>query len=132
MFPLVLKVLKKFQLHIHAHNAVNTTKQHRRVTRGGRGGGLPCPFSKNGKKCPNLEKKCPNCGQLWLKFLVWNAAFKSFQAKNRTFFPGGAFLSRAVVECLLKCPNSEKTPLPEKIPGYASATFEPSKAKSLF
>ena len=129
MFPLVLKVLKKFQLHIHAHNAVNTTKQHRRVTRGGSGECLPCPFSKNGEKCPNLEKKCPNCGQLWVKFLVWNAAFKSFQAKNRTC---GAFLSRAVVECLLKCLNSEKTPLLEKIPGYASATFELSKAKSLF
>ena len=40
--------------------------------------------------------------------------------KNRDFFPCRAFLSRAVVyECLSKCPNSEKTPLPEKIPGYA-------------
>ena len=41
--------------------------------------------------------------------------------KNRRFFPRGAFLSRAAVECLPKCPNSEKTPLPEKIPGYAPA-----------
>ena len=30
--------------------------QPRCVTRGGRGGGLPCPFSKIGKRCPNLEK----------------------------------------------------------------------------
>ena len=31
----------------------------RHVTRrgAGRGGGLPCPSSKIGKKCPNLEKK---------------------------------------------------------------------------
>ena len=31
----------------------------RHVTRRGvgRGGGLPCPSSKIGKKCPNLEKK---------------------------------------------------------------------------
>ena len=41
--------------------------------------------------------------------------------KKRRFFPCGAFLSRAVVECLSKCPNSEKTPLPEKIPGYVPA-----------
>ena len=31
---------------------------------GRRGGGLPCPSSRTGKKCPNLEKKCPDCGHL--------------------------------------------------------------------
>ena len=45
----------------------------RRVTRGGGGGGggggLPCTFSKIGKKCPNLEKKCPDYGHLWVQFL---------------------------------------------------------------
>ena len=34
----------------------------------GEGGGLPCPFSKIGKNCLNLWKKCPDCGHLWLKF----------------------------------------------------------------
>ena len=35
------------------------------------GGGLPCPFSKIGKKwCPNLEKKCPDFGHVWVKFLI--------------------------------------------------------------
>ena len=35
----------------------------RRVTRGmGRGEGIPCPFSKIGKNCPNLGKKCPDFG----------------------------------------------------------------------
>ena len=29
----------------------------RRVTRGGRGERLPCPFSKIGKKCPKFLKK---------------------------------------------------------------------------
>ena len=43
---------------------------HRRVTRGGRWGGLPCPFLKIGKKYPNLEKKCPACGQLYVKFVI--------------------------------------------------------------
>ena len=38
---------------------------------GGRGGGsLPCPFSKIGKKCPNFGQKCPDCGHLWVKFLI--------------------------------------------------------------
>ena len=39
----------------------------RRVTRGGGGGGLaglPCPVPKIGKKCPNFEKKFPDCGHL--------------------------------------------------------------------
>ena len=40
------------------------------VTRGGRRTGLPCPFSKIGKRCPNLGKKCPDCGHLWVKFFV--------------------------------------------------------------
>ena len=42
----------------------------RRVTRAGEGGGLPCSFSKIGKKCPNLEKKRPDRGHLWVKFLI--------------------------------------------------------------
>ena len=40
------------------------------VTRGGRGNGLPSPFSKIGKKCPNLGKKCPDCGHLWVKIFA--------------------------------------------------------------
>ena len=50
----------------------------RRVTREGRGGGLPCPFWKTGKKCPNLVKKCPDCGHLWVQFLISNEIVKSF------------------------------------------------------
>ena len=43
---------------------------NRCVTRGGMWGGLPCPFLKIGKKCPNLEKKYLDCDQLWVKFLI--------------------------------------------------------------
>ena len=43
---------------------------------------LPCPFSKIGKKCPNLEKKRPDCGHLWVKFLIWNETVNSFLAKK--------------------------------------------------
>ena len=32
----------------------------RRVNRGGRGGGLPCPFLKFKEKCPDFGKKCPS------------------------------------------------------------------------
>ena len=56
---------------------------NRRVTRGGRGEGLPCPFLKIGKKCPNFWEKYPDCDQLCV----------------------GAFLSRFVHDCLSKCPN---------------------------
>ena len=50
--------LKKIDFHTANHRS-------RRVTREGEGeGNLPCPFLKIGKKCPNLEKKCPDCGHL--------------------------------------------------------------------
>ena len=54
------------------HSIVVTLEKwkRRRVTRGGRGGGLPCPFSKIGKKCPNLDKKCLDCDQLWVKCFI--------------------------------------------------------------
>ena len=35
------------------------------------GGRFPCTFSKIGKNCANLEKKCPDCGHLWVKFLKY-------------------------------------------------------------
>ena len=38
----------------------NGSYRSRRVTRGGRGGGLPGPFSKVKEKCPDFGKKCPN------------------------------------------------------------------------
>ena len=38
--------------------------------RGGGGGGFPSPFSKIGKKFPNLEKKCSGCGHLWVQFHI--------------------------------------------------------------
>ena len=67
---------------IRPHTSIEYT--NRRVTRGeGRGWGLPCPSSKIGKKYPNLEKNCPDCGYLWVKFLIWNEIFKSFQDKKK-------------------------------------------------
>ena len=44
---------------------------------GGKGGGLPSPFLKIEKKCPDFAKKCPDfekvcpvCVQLWVKILI--------------------------------------------------------------
>ena len=38
--------------------------RYRRGTGGGSTGRYPLPFFENWKKCPNLEKKCPDCGHL--------------------------------------------------------------------
>ena len=38
--------------------------RYRHVTGGGSTGRSPLPFFENWKKCPNLEKKCPDCGHL--------------------------------------------------------------------
>ena len=43
---------------------------HKRITTEKEGGSLPCHFSEIGKKCPNVWKKCPDCGHLWVKFLI--------------------------------------------------------------
>ena len=64
----------------------------RRVTRaGGRGGGLPCPFSKIGKKCPNFVEKCPDCGHRRLSFSFKMQFLRVSRRKNRRFFPAGPF-----------------------------------------
>ena len=84
------------------------------LTRGGGvgEGGLPCPFSKIGKKCPNLWKKCPDCGHLWVNFSFKTHFLRVSRQKNKRFFPCGAFLSCLVGECLLKChPHSKKIPM---------------------
>ena len=41
------------------------------VTRGGeKAGGRPCFFLETGKKHPDFRKKRPDCGHLWVKFLI--------------------------------------------------------------
>ena len=55
----------------------------------GTGRGLPRPFSKIGKLCPKLEKKCPDCGHLWVKLSIQIA----FRSKNRKIFLGSLSFS---------------------------------------
>ena len=51
-----------------------------------------------------------------ISHLKWN--FYEFPAEKTQIFPGVAFLSRVLHDCLSKCPNSKKPPLPWKITGY--------------
>ena len=70
--PLVQTVLsvtksKRFTSHVdegqkEGRGQLNLAIQARNWRRGG--GGLPYPFSKIGKKCPNFGQKCPDCGHL--------------------------------------------------------------------
>ena len=39
--------------------------------------------------------------------------------KPSKFYPAGSFFRVLKIECLSKCPNFKKPPLPWKIPGYA-------------
>ena len=49
---------------------------------------------------------------------VLQMQFLSFcRSKHPKFFPAGPFFLVLELECLLKCPNSKKTPLPSQIPG---------------
>ena len=59
------------------------------VTRGGRGNGLPCPFSKIGKRCPNLGKNVLIAVIYRLKFLFKVHFLRVYRSKIRTFFPAG-------------------------------------------
>ena len=80
----------------------------RHVSRGSRGGDLPCTFLKIGKKYPHLGKECPDCGHLWVKFLFYSAIFRRFQEKKLEIFLRGIFLSHIADNCLWKCSNSKK------------------------
>ena len=42
---------------------------YRGVTRERRERSFSCNFLKIGRQCPNFEKKCPDFGHLWVKFL---------------------------------------------------------------
>ena len=90
--------------------------RNRRVTREGEGGGLPCLFLKIGKKCPNLEKKCPDCGHLYVKFVIQNEVFKSFQALKRgNFYLAGLFFLVLQVNVYRSAQIPRKLPCPKKI-----------------
>ena len=50
-------------------------------------------------------------------------SLSSFQEKKPKIFPCRGFLFRVIVDCLLQCPNSKKTPLPWEILGYTPVSY---------
>ena len=82
------------------------------VTRGGKGGGLPCPFSEIGKKCPKFWAKMP---WLWpsmgcsFKMQFW----KSFQEKTE-IFPGQKFFLVLYMIVYQSAQIPRKLPCPKK------------------
>ena len=49
------------------------------------GGLLPCPFWKS-KKCPDFEKKDPDCVHLWVKLSIQNLDVRVSRRKNSQNF----------------------------------------------
>ena len=100
------------------------TSFDRCVTKGGGGGGRggwlgegggevsSALFEKLEKSALICGKKSRDCGHLWVKFSFKMQFLRVSREKNRRFFACGAFLSCVLGECLSKCPNSKKTPLP--------------------
>ena len=85
---------------------------NRLVIRGGRGEVSPAVFQKLEKSALICGKICPDCGNLWIKFLFKMQFLRVSRQENQRLLPCGTFLSCVVGECLSKYPNSKKTPLP--------------------
>ena len=105
---------------------------YRGVTRGGRGEVSPALFWKLEKSAPIWRKNA-----LIVVIYGYNFSFKMrflrvSRGKTRRFFPCGAFPSHVVGECLWKCPNSKKTPLPWKMPGVELFDFKNYKLINFF
>ena len=62
----------------------------RRATRG-QGGGLPCPFLKIEKKCPDIGKKSPNFVYTWVESSIQNIVLRVSRGRSSKILPCGAF-----------------------------------------
>ena len=71
---------------------------------GGAGRGLPCPFSKIGKKLPSFWKKKPWLCPSRVKFLILNVVLRVSSRKKNIFSPCGAFLPCVVDEMFIDVP----------------------------
>ena len=78
-----------------------------RVT-SGRGGGLPCPFFENQKKCPEFGKKDLDCIHPKVKFTTQNIVLRVSSLRVSWIF---------LIKCLSKCPNFTKQLLRWKVSG---------------
>ena len=82
-----------------------------RATRaGGWGRGLPCPFLKIKKKCPDFRKKGPDCVHPYVKFILRVSKRSKFK-----IFSSGAFFSAGLLdEMFIGVPKSHETSLAPK------------------
>ena len=94
------------------------------VARRERGTGLPSPFSKIGKRCPNLGKKWLDCGHLCVNFSFKVHFLRVYRSKNRRFFPAGPFffILQMIVyrnaQIPKRLPCSKKFPVTRLIPTH--------------
>ena len=79
-------------------------------------GGLPCPFLKIEKRCPDLTKKCPDTGKmcpvcvhLWVKILIENVIWRAFWRKKTKIFPCRAFLLCVTHKTFIEVPLFQET-----------------------
>ena len=100
--------LKFYQINLIGSRKVPREALTRKIPRGG----LPCPFSKNGKCVLISGEKCPDYGHIWVNFSFKMQFLRVSRQKDHRFFPCGAFLSCVVGQCLWKCLYSKKTLLP--------------------
>ena len=61
------------------------------------GGGLPCPFFEN-------KKKCPDCVHPYIKFSIQNVVLRVSKRKNFEMFPCEAFFTEIFDELFIGVP----------------------------
>lgn len=64
---------------------------------------------KTDKKLPDFWKKFHDCVPLWVKFLVYNVAFRVSRRKNSEIFPFRTFVSYVVDEISIEVPLFQET-----------------------
>ena len=85
----------------------NFTGKHTRVTGRGTGSVYLALFKK-------LLKRYPDCGQLWVKSLIYNAIFESFQEKSWRLFLAGSFFLALYMIIYQSALIPKKIPTPKK------------------
>ena len=79
------------------------------------GGRPPLPFFlKIEKKALILGKKGPDSVVFWIKFSIQNVVLRVSRRKNFKIFQAGPFFLCFLTKFLLKCPNLQNFPCPEK------------------
>ena len=66
----ILYIYIYMYIYIYIYKIDHNLEKAKILARRKEGGGFPCLFSEIGKKCTNFAKKCPDCGHLWVKFLI--------------------------------------------------------------